>query len=170
MPTGTVTAVKAQAPWSGNHGAFIDYTIDLESGGRIGEVKITSKCNSDGSAMKPPTVGETFEYEVKSNDQHGIKIKRVSQQGGGGPSGNGRAPASNPEREKSIERQVAAKAAARVLAAMVASGANLPDGEARRLTDLFYDAIQGESEAAPQVAPPVVEAPTADYDDEGIPF
>lgn len=172
MPQGTVKAVKAQKPWSGANGNFIDFTIDLESGGRLGEVVIASKCNPDGTAMKPPTIGETFEYEVKSQDQYGIKIKRVSNYQGGG----------NSDKDKSIARQTAAKCAAQVVAALVTTGKQSPStrNEIERLTNEFYDAITAEQGAQQSIATDPLTpdttgldstAPqTAAQDDSDIPF
>lgn len=135
MPTGIIEAVTGRREWSGNYGPMVDYSLTIDGN----EVYLTKKPDSPA-----PEPGESLDYEVVKRDQHGTKIKKVWNEG------NGSAPASSPSqaaRNESIERQVAAKCAAQVVAALSANG-KLPSSDAiastfDKLTDKFHVTIRG---------------------------
>jgi hypothetical protein len=176
MPTGTVKAVKSTRQWnSAQYGDFVDYVMDLESGGRTGEVYMTRKPDSPA-----PTIGETFDYEVAKNDNHGIKIKKVDanasfSNNGGGGSSRGTAT------DESIERQVAAKCSAQVIAGAV-QGGKMAVGDSDifipKLTQAFALAIAAKApaESPPPAAQNDAPADTSDFGapasgtDDDIPF
>lgn len=139
MPTGIIEAVTGRREWSGNYGPMVDYSLTIDGN----EVYLTKKPDSPA-----PEPGESLDYEVVKRDQHGTKIKKVWNEGGG----NGSAPASSPSqaaRNESIERQVAAKCAAQVVAALSATG-KLASSDAiastfDKLTNNFHQTIRGYS-------------------------
>lgn len=143
MPEAIIQSVDGQREWTGNYGAMIDYSLTIESGGKTGQVYITKKPDSPA-----PQAGESFDYEVVKQDKHGTKIKRVFDSPYAGPTSNA-APTSSPSqsaRNESIERQVAAKCAAQVVAADVASGKLAIVGaplEFDKLTNAFHNTIRG---------------------------
>lgn len=145
MPEATIKSVDGQREWSGNFGPMIDYTLTIESGGKTGPVYITKKPDSPA-----PEAGESFDYEVVKRDKFGTKIKRVFDTPYTADNGSSlKAGPSQAARNESIERQVAAKCAARVVAAYVASGKTPP--AAADVTDEFHKAIRGFTvEADPQ--------------------
>lgn len=137
MQEGTIQAVTGQRPWSGEHGNFIDFNLTLADGQ---QVYISRKVKPDGS-VKTPQVGESLTYEVARTDQHGTKIRQVNPQYAGN---NGNSGGSSSGRDESIKRQTAAKCAAQVVAAQVASGKlSQPTEQAiMQLTDEFSKAIE----------------------------
>lgn len=174
MPTGTIKEVKGTREWTGNYGTMVDHTFDIEVDGKVAEVYMTKKPDSPA-----PQAGETLDFEKVKQDQHGIKIKKIydtpytpnGNGNGAGPSGDAR--------QESIERQVAAKCAARVIAATVASGNKPVAAEIMDLTDAFHTAIRGYTVEEPTGNDPLPAdtagldstAPqAAAQDDSDIPF
>ena len=105
----TITAVSEKTKtWQGQQGSsFIDYFVKTDVGG---ETVYTHTRKPDSPR---PQVGENFEAEVQpSKGDHPPKLKRISQR----PSGGGQRPM-GPDERRSIERQVAAKCTAEVMAA-----------------------------------------------------
>lgn len=138
MPNLTVKSVDESREWTGNFGTMIDYTLTIESDGKSGQVYVTKKPESPA-----PEAGESWDYEVVKRDKFGTKVKRVFDSPYAGPVSNG-SPAATPSqaaRNESIERQVATKCAAQVIAAYVASGKTPP--AALTLADEFHQAIRG---------------------------
>jgi len=135
MGTGTVKAVTGRREWSGKYGPMIDYELTFEADGKSGAVYLTKKPDSPA-----PEVGESFDFEVVKRDQYGTKIKRVFEDGAKFAGPTTAASPSQAARSESIERQVAAKCAAQVAAAQVATG-KLPTVAA--LVDEFHEAIRG---------------------------
>ena len=112
MPTATINNVTGKREWEGNSGPMVDYQLHLSD---IGDCYMTKKPESPA-----PSPGESLEYEVVKQDKHGTKIKKVFANGGGAAPQGGVLSAATPspisgDRERSIERQVAAKCAAQIL-------------------------------------------------------
>ena len=170
MPQGTIQSATPGNQWGGKFGTFIDYTVQLDNGGPF---TLARKVKDDGS-HKPVEVGSVLNYEVKSTDQYGTKIKEVNPEFAGQSNGNGAAPSggvSNDARQDSIERQVAAKCAAEVLSAQVASGKPPSAGltaQFDKLVNEFHKTIRGYTVEQPASTTPPL--PTADVpaDTEGI--
>ena len=148
---GTIQAVGEPREWTGNYGPMRDYPLQIDTNGNVMEVYITQKPETPA-----PQAGQNIDYEIARSDQHGTKIKRVQQQGQGNfqpapataaPAANGSSAQADP-RQKSIERQTAAK-----VAGMILNGAT----EAAAFDELAAQVlrfIQGTPKAAPaQVAP-----------------
>lgn len=140
MPTGIIEAVTGKREWSGNYGPMVDYSLTIDGN----EVYLTKKPDSPA-----PEPGESLDYEVVKRDQHGTKIKKVWNEGGAQATTNGSsAPApSQAARQESIERQVAAKCAAEVVAALAANGKLATSGAVEqtfdKLTNSFHTTIRG---------------------------
>lgn len=184
MPQGTIQSATPGNQWGGKFGTFIDYTVQLDNGGPF---TLARKVKDDGS-HKPVEVGSVLNYEIKSTDQYGTKIKEVNPEFAGQSNGNGAAPSGggSDQRQDSIERQVAAKCAAPIIASAVASG-KLPldkaTGSFDKLTNEFHKTIRGftvepvqqpaPSNVAAETLPPAdtegIDAPAPGDDDE-IPF
>lgn len=168
MLQGTIQSATPGNQWQGRHGQFLDYTVQLDNGGPF---ILSRKLQGDGS-HKPVTVGAILAYEIKEQGDHGTKIKEVNPEFAGQGNGNGAAPSggvSNDARQDSIERQVAAKCAAEVLSAQVASGKPPSAGltaQFDKLTNEFHKTIRGYTVEQPAATP----LPTADVpaDTEGI--
>lgn len=109
-----VTAVKGTNDWTGQYGAMTDYRCTFD--GVDGDVQVTKRQGNAG-----PSVGDELFGTLESKTQAGYtyKFKAVVRGGGGG--GGGSRPRDPKERE-SIERQVAAKSAAELLCALMATG------------------------------------------------
>lgn len=184
MPQGTIQSATPGNQWGGKFGTFIDYTVQLDNGGPF---TLARKVKDDGS-HKAVEVGSVLNYEVKSTDQYGTKIKEVNPEFAGQSNGNGAAPSGGGSdlRQDSIERQVAAKCAGQVLAAQVASGNPPTVGLAAqfdKLVNAFHKTIRGftvepvqqpaPSNVAAETLPPAdtegIDAPAPGDDDE-IPF
>jgi hypothetical protein len=169
MPQGTIQSATPGNQWGGKFGTFIDYTVQLDNGGPF---TLARKVKDDGS-HKPVEVGSVLNYEVKSTDQYGTKIKEVNPEFAGQSNGNGAAPSGggSDQRQDSIERQTAAKCAAPIIASAVASG-KLPldkaTGSFDKLTNEFHKTIRGYTVEQPASTTPPL--PTADVpaDTEGI--
>ena len=182
MPQGTIQSATPGNQWGGKFGTFIDYTVQLDNGGPF---TLARKVKDDGS-HKPVEVGSVLNYEVKSTDQYGTKIKEVNPEFAGQSNGNGAAPSGGgSQRQDSIERQVAAKCAAPIIASAVASG-KLPldkaTGSFDKLVNEFHKTIRGytveQPAQTPVAADPAVDLPAPDTDgidkpqgdDDDIPF
>lgn len=172
MPTGTITNVTGSREWTGKYGTMVDDTFTIEVEGKEVEVYKTRKPDSP-----PPEAGETLDFEKVKQDQHGIKIKKVYDSPYAGPVSNGSPAPSQAARNESIERQVATKCAAQVIAAYVASGKTPP--AALTLADEFHQAIRGYTvEPDPKVNIAQESLPKPDTDgldakpdpDDDIPF
>ena len=183
MPQGTIQSATPGNQWGGKFGTFIDYTVQLDNGGPF---TLARKVKDDGS-HKPVEVGSVLNYEVKSTDQYGTKIKEVNPEFAGQSNGNGAAPSGggSDQRQDSIERQTAAKCAAPIIASAVASG-KLPldkaTGSFDKLVNEFHKTIRGytveQPAQTPVAADPAVDLPAPDTDgidkpqgdDDDIPF
>jgi len=165
---GTIQAVGTPRDWTGNYGPMRDYPLQLDTNGNVMEVYITQKPETPA-----PQAGQSIDYEIARSDQHGTKIKRAQQQQGQGnfpattttaPPANG-SPAQADPRQKSIERQTAAK-----VAGMILNGAS----EAAAFDELaaqvlrFIQGAQPQPAAAPAAAQPQDAGPPAE--DTDVPF
>lgn len=189
MPQGTIQSATPGNQWGGKFGTFIDYTVQLDNGGPF---TLARKIKDDGS-HKPVEVGSVLNYEIRSTDQYGTKIKEVNPEFAGQSntqvSGTANVTVNGsalPDaRQDSIERQTAAKCAAPIIASAVASG-KLPldkaTGSFDKLVNEFHKTIRGytveQPAQTPVAADPAVDLPAPDTDgidkpqgdDDDIPF
>ncbi len=166
----------------GTNVSLTDYQLTVANpAGQDGAVWLSQKPETPA-----PSVGQTIDGDTKPIPggplKGQLKLKKAPPpqfQGGGFT--NGAQPAGDDPRQKSIERQVAAKCAAQVLtgfADLATAEAAVADLAVAKLTESFYRAIQGEpaqAPASPPVATPDVPAPdTSGFggsgDDDSVPF
>jgi hypothetical protein len=106
-------------PWTHSSGSKnLDYRCAFE--GVNGDVEVTRKESSPA-----PQVGDELFGTLQTKTQAGYTYKFKSEQQGGGGGGGGGA-SRNPAERASIERQVAAKAGADLLVAMMNQGGYKP--------------------------------------------
>lgn len=137
----------------------------------------TGQVTADVALWKPVGkeaffAGDVIEGELQNQPRGGLKIKGARKAGGSAPATNGAAPAassgSSSSRERSIERQVALKAAAQIVAAVASAKGQVPD--ASTVADLAVGIDQQVFNVPAPVPEPVPAAAVSTNPDDDIPF
>lgn len=158
----------------GQMNKFVVSLADVETGQVYANVESWRAVGKD-----PILEGDQWTGEITST-KNGLKLKSPRRADEPQPSSNGPAPSSGGSRQdatgRSIERQVALKAAAEVSSAYIQAGKHVTPESIGRLAEQFDAFLKAEQAPAPapvqeQQPAPILVAPGAPVsDDDDIPF